>query len=70
MRTFDELKIVQTTFLWRNANVSATVGNRVIDELERHDMICPERTPTGRTVLSIREAQLVFGRIHGDVIAA
>ena len=70
MRTFNELKIIQTTWLCRSANVSVSVGNRVIEELEHRDMICPERTPTGRTVLSIREARLVFDRIHGDVIAA
>ena len=65
MLPFDDRKIIQTAPLFRVENISATAGNRVIEELEDEGLIDPEVSPTGRKKLSIREARIVDARING-----
>ena len=70
MRTFDELKIVQTTWLYREAKVSPTCGNRALKKLKDSGLIDPEESPTKRKGLNVRESKLLWVTLNGDVIAA
>ena len=65
MPGIEDKKIILLPSLWRAENVSATTGNRVIEELEDEGLIDPEVSPTGRKRLSIREAEIVDARING-----
>jgi hypothetical protein len=55
-----DAKIVQDVRLFGAVGVSAKCGRKVLDVLESQGVVSPLRTPTGRTVLSFREAEAVM----------
>ena len=55
-----DAKIVSDTRLFNALGISVKRGRRTVDALEDQGAVCPLRTPTGRTVLSVREVEAVM----------
>ena len=55
-----DVKIIPSSRLWPPLGVGHPFGQSLISRLESKQLINPERTPTGRTILSFNECQVVF----------
>jgi hypothetical protein len=60
---FDATPLILTGNLYRAANVSATRGDRALQELVAVGAVRPVRTPTGRVLLSPADGKRVFAAI-------
>ena len=55
-----DVKIVQDTTLFGAYGVSVKCGRKVVKDLESEGLVAPLLTPTGRRILSPREAEAVM----------
>ncbi len=55
-----DVKIVQDTTLFGAYGVSVKCGRKVVKDLESEGLVSPLLTPTGRRILSPREAETVM----------
>ena len=55
-----DVKIVQDTNLFGACGVSVKCGRKAVKALESEGLVSPLRTPTGRRILSFREAEVVM----------
>ena len=55
-----DAKIVQDVKLFGAFGISVKCGRKAVETLESQGLVSPLRTPTGRTVLSPREAETVM----------
>ena len=55
-----DVKIVQDTTLFGAYGVSVKCGRKVVKDLESEGLVSPLLTPTGRRILSPREAEAVM----------
>ncbi len=58
-----DVKIVQDTTLFGAYGVSVRCGRKVVKDLESEGLVSPLRTPTGRRILSFREAETVMNSV-------
>ncbi len=58
-----DVKIVQDTNLFGAVGVSLKWGRKVVKDLESAGLVSPLRTPTGRRILSFREAEIVMNSV-------
>ena len=58
-----DVKIVQDTNLFGAYGVSVKWGRKVVKDLESEGLVSPLRTPTGRRILSFREAEAVMNSL-------
>ncbi len=56
-------KLIPKSRLAPVAKTSKEFLNRVVDDLKNEGLINPERTATGRDLLSFSECQIVWGRL-------
>jgi predicted transcriptional regulator len=62
---FKDKKVIPAPAIFRAANVSATRGKKVIEQLAEEGRITPMCTPTRRTNLSIRDGETVYVALVG-----
>jgi hypothetical protein len=62
---FADAPIIPTPPLFRAARVSSDAGMRILAELEQQGDVRPERTPTGRVMLTPRDGRRVYDAIRG-----
>lgn len=63
MRDANSVPVAATTQVARAANTSPQNVERVIADLEREGRISPERSPSGRTYLSVADFQTVWAAL-------
>lgn len=61
---FDEVPVIPTPPLFRAAKVSNDMGQRVLSDLEQRGEVHPDRTPSGRILLTPRDGRAVFNAIR------
>ncbi len=58
-----DVKIVPDTNLFGAVGVSVKWGRKIVKDLESEGLVSPLRTPTGRRILSFREAETVMNSV-------
>ncbi len=64
-----DVKIVQDTTLFGAYGVSVKCGRKAVDALEAEGLVSPLLTPTGRRILSFREAEAVMNSLSASADA-
>lgn len=64
---FEDIHVIPGPFLFREANVSVTRGNRIVERLQADEIIFPKETPTGRKIFTPRDGKIVFNALINGV---